>query len=232
MQHHALHSCTFCHQLYRLGIIPSELFVILQAAHRRLSLGQAQAPVVAQVQAAQMTAQAVAATPAVAVKKMSQHLTLSVPREQHQRITIALDIALTSHVDLSENQADEYNMPLKAVRSGTVILNTKMDTAGMMIMIGAVMTGSIQEAVVIGSTPGAVMGAKTTDQSLLLTPQPDALLARLVFLVTTGHRLKRVYRTDSSTHVSEKRVYQTSKWRLKEAIARPKALLNSSAICL
>ena len=229
-QYDALHSSTFCHQLYMLETTKLRLFVMLQAAHHRLPLGQTQAPVVAQVQAAQMTAQAVAVTPAVAVKKMSQHLTLTALREQHQSITMALGIMLIHHIDLSKDQADGCNMPLEAVWSGTVIVITKMDTAGTMIMIGAVMTGSIQEAVAIGSTQGAVMGGKTTDQSLLLTPQPDALLARLVFLVITGPRLKRVSnRADSSKSLAE---MGKSDQQMVLERGKAKAIVNSSAKCL
>ena len=106
---------------------------------------------------------------------------------------MALDIVLTSHIDLSGIQVDVCSMPQEAAWSGTVVMMTRMDTAGMMTMIRAVTIGNIQEVVVIGRTPGAVVGEKTTDQSLLLTPQPDALLVKLVFPAITGHRFKRVF---------------------------------------
>lgn len=117
---------------------------------------------------------------------MSQHLAVTVPTEQHQSIVMSLDIMPTNHTNLSK--ADERSMPREAVWRSTGIVITKMDTAGMMTMIGAVTTGNTQEAIVTGNTPDAVMGEK----SLLLTPQPDALPARLVFPAITGHRFKRV----------------------------------------
>lgn len=137
-----------------------------------------------------MTAQVAAVTPAVIVKKMSEHPAVTAPTEQHQSIVICLDIMLTSHIDLSK--ADEHSMPQEAVWRSAVIV-TNMDTAGMMTMIGAVTTGNTQEAIVTGNTPDAVMGEKCTEQSLLLTPQPDALPAKLVFPAITSHRFKRVW---------------------------------------
>lgn len=137
-----------------------------------------------------MTAQVAAVTPAVMVKKMSQHLAVTGPTELHQSIVMSLDIMPTNHTDLSK--ADERSMPQEAVWGSTGIVITKMDTAGMMTMIGAVTTGNTQEAIVTGNTPDAVMGEKCTEQSLLLTPQHDALPARLVFPAITGHRFKRV----------------------------------------
>lgn len=105
---------------------------------------------------------------------------------------MALDITLSGHSDMSVMQADKCSMPREVVWSGTVIVIIKVSIAGMMTMIGVVMTGNLPEAVVTGNTPDLGMGEKTTDQSPLLTPQPDALLARLVFPAITGHRFKRV----------------------------------------
>lgn len=177
--------------MHRLGTRKPELFVMLQAA--RHHLGLTQAPAVAQSQAAWMAARAVAATPAAAiVKKMSQHLVFAAPREHHQTILTALDIMLSGHNGTSVIQADQDTMPQEVVWSGTVSVITKINTAGMMTMIGVVMIGNLPEAVVTGNTPDLVMDEKTTGQSPLLTPQPDALLARLVFPAITGHRFKRV----------------------------------------
>lgn len=170
----------------------------LQAARHRLPQVQTQAPVVAQIPAARMTAQVAAVTPVVIVKKTSQPLAVTAAAEQHQSIVMFPGIMLTSHTDLSE--ADEHSMPQEAVWSNTVIVITKMDTAGMMSMTDAVMTGNTQEAIVTGSTLDAVMGETSTEQSLLLTPQPDALPARLVFPAVTGHRFKRVW-SKAETHV-------------------------------
>ena len=138
-----------------------------------------------------MTAQVAAVTPAVIVKKMSQHLAATAPTEQHQSIVMFLGIMLTSHIDLSK--ADERSMPQEAVWRSAVIVITKMDTAGMMTMIGAVTTGTTRGLIMTGNTPDAVVCEKCTEQSLLLTPQPDALPAKLVFPAITGHRFKRVW---------------------------------------
>lgn len=172
--------------MWRLGITIAVWVSCLQAARHRRPQVQTQAPVVAQ-----MTAQVAAVTPAVVVKKMSQHLAVTAPTEQHQSIVMILGIMLTSHTGMSK--ADERSMRQEAVWSRTLIVIATTDTAGMMTMIGAVMTGNTQEAIVIGNTPDAVMGEKSTEQSLLLTPQPDALPARLVFPAITGHRFKRVW---------------------------------------
>ena len=137
----------------------------------------------AQIQAAQMTAQAVAVIPAVT---MSQLPGVTAPTEQNQNSTMALGGMQTGHHDVTGSQTDKHSIPPEAVWSGMVtgIMIVLMDIAGMMTTTRAVMTGKTPGAVVTGSTQGVVMGKRMIDQSLLVTP--GALLVRLVFLAATG----------------------------------------------
>ena len=170
-----------------------------------------------------MTAQAVAVTPAATVVKMSQQPASTAEREEKQSKTMSLGMTLAGHNDMSVNQADECNMIQDAVWNGTMTMTAKIDTAGLMTILGTVMTGNIRGAAATGNTPDAVMGKKTIDQGLLRSPQLAALLARLASPAATGHRSKRSSSTEQTTVNDSCTGRAELVWRLKLA-KRPQNL--------